>query len=72
MAKGKVQKSGPFGGAMQGGSTKMFGQQGANPAKPGAVALSQPGKGAQFAKGGSTKMFGRQYANPRKSGVTGK
>ena len=47
-----------------GGKTKMFGQQGANPAPSGTVSESQPGVGAKFAQGGKTKMFGFTGSKP--------
>jgi len=53
----------------KGGKTKMFGQQGANPQRPGVSAhAAADGKGASFAKGGSTKMFGFRGSSPAEPG----
>lgn len=54
----------------KGGSNKMFGRQGAIPAKPGSSSNKGAGGpgGGKFAKGGSTKMFGQQSASPAKPG----
>ena len=65
--KEKSSKSAAF---AKGGSGKMFGQQGAKPAKPGHVQTSQAGKGDKFAKGGKGKMFGFSPSVPKKSGTT--
>lgn len=51
-----------------GGKGKMFGEMGANPAKPGQISESQPGKGQKFAGGGGGKMFPQQGAKPAKAG----
>ena len=55
----------------KGGSTKMFGEQQAEPQKAGQTGdPGGTGKGAEFAKGGSGKMFGFQGAIPAQSGIT--
>lgn len=55
----------------KGGKTKMFGEQQANPDKPGQTGKEDvTGKGAEFAKGGSTKMFGFTPALPQEGGRT--
>jgi hypothetical protein len=55
----------------EGGNTKMFGEQQAEPAK--AAQTGDPGatgKGAEFAKGGSNKMFGFAGSESAKAGIT--
>lgn len=64
MAKTSQKSSGKF--TAKGGNGKMFGQQGAKPAKPGVISQSQSGKGGKFAYGGKGKMFGKQSASPAK------
>lgn len=55
----------------KGGKTKMFGEQQANPDKPGTTGKPDVGgKGAEFAKGGSGKMFGFAGAEPARAGIT--
>ena len=55
----------------KGGNTHMFGEQQANPDKPGQSGKEDvSGKGAEYAKGGSTKMFGFAGALPARSGIT--
>ncbi len=55
----------------KGGDTPMFGEQQANPDKPGQTGKEDVGgKGAEYAKGGSTKMFGFSGALPARSGIT--
>ena len=55
----------------KGGKTHMFGEQQANPDKPGQTGKEDTGgKGAEFASGGSTKMFGFSGALPAQSGIT--
>ena len=74
MAKSKVIKSSTT-PIVKGGTTKMFGQQHANPRKSlsqGGTAQVGKGTGGKFGKGGSHHMFGKQHASPRRSGVTGK
>lgn len=57
----------------KGGSTKMFGEQQAEPQTPGHTGdRGATGKGAEFAKGGSGKMFGFAGAEPAKAGQTGR
>ena len=56
----------------EGGSTKMFGKQQAEPQTSGQTASEDdPGPGAKFAKGGSNKMFGFHPSQPATSGITG-
>lgn len=45
-------------------------QQGAHPAKPGQVSVSQAGKTSFGVKGGKTKMFGQMEAGPQTPGQT--
>ena len=54
----------------KGGTTKMFGQQGAEPQKAGESGHDpkSQGAGAKFAKGGSGKMFGFRASEPAKAG----
>ncbi len=55
----------------KGGSTKMFGEQQAEPMKSGQTGdPGATGKGAEFAKGGSGKMHGFAGAEPAKAGQT--
>jgi hypothetical protein len=55
----------------KGGSTKMFGQQQAEPMKSGQTGdPGATGKGAEFAKGGGGKMFGYAGSQPAKAGIT--
>lgn len=59
----------------KGGSTKMFGEQGANERtgadkSPSTGKPDSSGPGAEFAKGGSGKMFGFQGAVPARDGIT--
>lgn len=55
----------------KGGSTKMFGEQQAEPAKSGQTGdPGATGKGAEFAKGGNTKMHGYAGSQPARSGIT--
>lgn len=69
----KTKSSSSGGGKFpKGGSTKMFGQQGANPAKSGVTSTSTGGKGAKFPAGGKGKMFGKGSARPAASGHTAK
>lgn len=61
----------------QGGKTKMFGRQFADPQTPGTSAQetdsSESSKGQQkFAKGGTTKMMGKGHAAPALPGVSAK
>lgn len=73
MATSKVKSSGDGAGKFpKGGSTKMFGQQGAKTAKAGVVSVSSAGKGEKFVKGGSGKMFGKGSARPAVAGRTAK
>lgn len=54
-----------------GGSTKMFGEQQAEPMKSGQTGdPGGTGKGAEFAKGGSGKMFGFRASENAKAGIT--
>lgn len=70
MAKASSKSTG--GKFPMGGKTKMFPQMGANPAKPGVITQSQPGKGAKFPSGGSGKMFGKGSARPAVAGRSAK
>lgn len=57
----------------KGGNTPMFGEQAAEPMKPGITrdATSQDGApGEKFAKGGSGKMFGFAGAQSARAGIT--
>ncbi len=55
----------------KGGNTPMFGEQQANPDKPGQTGKEDvDGKGAEYAKGGPTKMFGFSGALPATAGIT--
>lgn len=73
MAGSKIKSSSDGGSKFsKGGSTKMFGQQGANPARGGEVSLSSSGKGAKFPAGGKGKMFGKGSARPATAGMTAK
>lgn len=51
-----------------GGKGKMFGQQGATPAKPGSASNKGAGGtgGGKFAAGGNGHMFGKQSVKPSK------
>lgn len=64
MARGTTKPAGKY--TVRGGNGKMFGKQGAKPAKPGVISTSQSGSGGKFAVGGKGKMFGKQYASPAK------
>jgi hypothetical protein len=56
----------------KGGTTKMFGEQAAEPEKSGSTAqTSEPGPGAKFAAGGKGKMFGFNPSVPASAGQTG-
>jgi len=68
MAKNDKVKSADF---AKGGSTKMFGPQGAEPQVAGQTAQPNGGDGGKFAKGGSGKMFGYCGAEAAKPGITG-
>lgn len=53
----------------KGGKTKMFGQQGANPQKPGESGhAAADGVGSKFASGGKGHMFGFRPSTPAKAG----
>ncbi len=55
----------------KGGTTKMFGEQQAGPAKTAQTGdAGQTGKGAEFAKGGSGKMFGFAGSQSAQAGKT--
>ena len=58
----------------EGGNTKMFGEQEANPRIEGGAAITGKrdvkGPGEKFAEGGSGKMFGFNPAVPAQSGIT--
>lgn len=69
-----IKKSAPS--FAQGGSTKMFGRQYADPQSPGTSAQEtdarESGGKGKWAKGGSTKMFGKGHANMATPGVSAK
>lgn len=72
MAKGKSKevsdKKATF---AQGGKTKMFGQQGANPQRAGEAGhAAADGVGSKFAQGGKGKMFPFRPAAPAKPGCS--
>ena len=55
----------------KGGDTKMFGEQQANPDKPGSTGKPDVGgKGPEFAAGGKGHMFGFSGALPARDGIT--
>lgn len=54
----------------QGGNTKMFGKQFADPQVPFHTAHDTKGGPGTFAQGGKTKMFGKQEANPASPGIS--
>jgi len=58
----------------EGGNTKMFGEQEANPRVEGGEAITGKrdvrGPGEKFAEGGKDKMFGFNPAVPAQSGIT--
>lgn len=57
----------------KGGTTKMFGKGGADPATAGQSAYeNQPGAGAEFASGGKGHMFGKGHATPAEAGQSAK
>lgn len=69
-AKDKQVKSSNKSFGVKGGSGSMVGQQGAKPAKPGQVSVSQAGKTSFGVKGGNTKMFSEREAGPQTPGQT--
>jgi hypothetical protein len=55
----------------KGGNTKMFGEQQANPDKPGQTSKEDVnGKGSEFAAGGKGKMFGFKPSASAEAGKT--
>ena len=68
--KKEAERSAKF---AEGGSTHMFGPQGANEQKPGVTEHdpSPEGAGPKYAAGGSTKMFGYAPSAPATAGITG-
>jgi hypothetical protein len=55
----------------EGGDTHMFGEQQANPDKPGTTGKPDvSGPGAKYAEGGKGKMFGYSPSVPARAGIT--
>lgn len=69
MGKEKKESNNQF---AKGGSTKMFSEQGANPAVAGSTAVGGGAPDNKFdVKAGNGKMVGKQAADPQAPGVTG-
>lgn len=56
----------------KGGTTKMFGKQGADKAVAGSTAVDKGGASRKMAAGGKGKMFGKGHAGSMEAGVTAK